>query len=195
MLSKTLPQIQYIKIENFRALPKVELKNLTPFTLLLDPNSSGKSTLFDVFVFLSECFEIGLHRAWDKHRLKTRSSKEAIVIEIQYKETDYPTIIYHLAVDERNGAPFVKEEWLKWQRNKHGQPFNFLNYKEGKGKAISGELPDEKDKRIEIPLKSPDLLAVNALGQLAQYPRVAALRDFITGWYISYLTLSALNLK
>lgn len=195
MLSKTPLQIQYVKIQNFRALRKVELKNLTSLTILLDPNGSGKSTLFDVFAFLSECFEIGLRRAWDKHRLKTRSIKEAVVIEIQYKETDYPTITYHLAVDERNGAPFVKEEWLKWRRGKHGQPFNFLNYKEGSGKVISGELPDEKDKRIEIPLKSPDLLAVNALGQLAEYPRIAALRDFITGWHISYLTISSLHLE
>lgn len=39
-----------------------------------------------------------------------------------------------------------------------------------------------------MPLKSPDLLAVNALGQFAEHPRVAALRDFITGWYVSYLS-------
>ena len=147
--NKTPPRIQYLKIENFRALRKVELKNLTPLTVLLGPNGSGKSTLFDVFAFLSECFELGLRRAWDKRgrakELKTRGSDEAIVIEIQYKEPDYPTITYHLAVDERNGAPFVKEEWLKWRRGKHGQPFNFLDYKEGNGKAISGELPDEKD--------------------------------------------------
>jgi predicted ATPase len=29
---------------------------------------------------------------------------------------------------------------------------------------------------------------VNALGQFAEHPRVAALRDFITGWYVSYLS-------
>ncbi|WP_244982353.1 AAA family ATPase [Cylindrospermopsis raciborskii] len=195
--NKTPPRIQYLKIENFRALRKVELKNLTPLTVLLGPNGSGKSTLFDVFAFLSECFELGLRRAWDKRgrakELKTRGSDEAIVIEIQYKEPDYPTITYHLAVDERNGAPFVKEEWLKWRRGKHGQPFNFLDYKEGNGKAISGELPDEKDKRIEIPLKSPDLLAVNALGQFAEHPRVAALRDFITGWHVSYLSADSIR--
>ncbi|MEB3146996.1 MAG: AAA family ATPase, partial [Cylindrospermopsis raciborskii 1523720] len=98
--NKTPPRIQYLKIENFRALRKVELKNLTPLTVLLGPNGSGKSTLFDVFAFLSECFELGLRRAWDKRgrakELKTRGSDEAIVIEIQYKEPDYPTITYHL---------------------------------------------------------------------------------------------------
>jgi predicted ATPase len=32
------------------------------------------------------------------------------------------------------------------------------------------------------------MLAVNTLGQLAKHPRVSALRRFITGWYLSYLT-------
>lgn len=186
------PRIEYLKVQNFRALRDVELKDITPLTVLLGPNGSGKSTLFDVFAFLAECFELGLRRAWDKRgrakELKTRGSDGAIVIEIKYKEANYPIITYHLAVDERNGAPFVKEEWLKWRRGKHGQPFNFLDYKEGSGRAISGELPDKEDQRIEIPLKSADLLAVNALGQFAEHPRVAALRDFITGWHVSYLS-------
>ena len=34
----------------------------------------------------------------------------------------------------------------------------------------------------------PDLLAVNALGQFAEHPRVVALRDFVTGWHVSYLS-------
>ena len=60
--------------------------------------------------------------------------------------------------------------------------------REGKGEAISGEQPDDRDKRVNVPLSSADLLAVNALGQFAEHPRVAALRDFITGWYVSYLS-------
>jgi predicted ATPase len=37
-------------------------------------------------------------------------------------------------------------------------------------------------------LSSPEMIAVNTLGQLAKHPRVNALRKFITGWYLSYLT-------
>src|SRR5882762_3519983 len=70
-----------------------------------------------------------------------------------------------------------------------GRPFRFLEYAEGRGRAASGEQPDEQDTRKDIPLKSPDLIAVNALGQFADHPRVAALRDFITGWYVSYLSV------
>ncbi|GIW19418.1 MAG: ATPase [Tepidiforma sp.] len=193
--SKTPPgqaRIQYLKVQNFRALHNIEFRDLKPLTVLVGPNGSGKSTVFDVFAFLAECFEIGLRRAWDKRgrakELKTRGSDGPVTIEIKYKEPKYPLITYHLAVDERAGGPFVAEEWLEWRRGQRGKPFRFLEYREGQGRAISGELPDDQDKRIEVPLSSADLLAVNALGQFADHPRVAALRDFITGWYVSYLS-------
>lgn len=187
-----LARIEYLKVQNFRALRDVEFKDLTPLTVLLGPNGSGKSTVFDVFAFLAECFELGLRRAWDKRgrarELKTRGGDGPVTIEIKYREPGYPLITYHLSVDEHKGGPVVVEEWLRWKRGSHGQPFRFLDYREGKGRAVSGEQPDEEDKRVDIPLKSADLLAVNALGQFAEHPRVAALRDFITGWYVSYLS-------
>ncbi len=189
------PRITYLRVENYRALRHVELKDLTPITVLLGPNGSGKSTVFDVFAFLSECFELGLRRAWDRRgrakELKTRGVDGPLVIEIKYKEPEFPLITYHLAVDERRGSPVVTEEWLSWRRGSTGKPFRFLDYKEGLGRAASGELPDETDRRIDIPLKSPDLIAVNALGQFAEHPRVAALRDFITGWYVSYFSVES----
>lgn len=189
----TPARIEYLKVQNFRALRSVEFRNLTPLTVLLGPNGSGKSTVFDVFAFLAECFELGLRRAWDKRgrskELVSRGAEGPVVIEIKYREKPgQPLITYHLAVAERNGAPIVVEEWLSWKRGRFGSPFRFLDYKEGQGQAISGALPDRQDQRIEIPLNAPDLLAVNALGQFADHPRVAALRQFITGWHVSYLS-------
>ncbi len=190
--TRSRARIEYLKVQNFRALRDIEFKDLTPLTVLLGPNGSGKSTVFDVFAFLAECFELGLRRAWDKRgrakELKTRGGDGPVTIEIKYREPGYPLITYHLAVDERAGGPVVVEEWLRWKRGSHGQPFRFLDYRDGKGKAVSGEHPDEQDTRIDAPLKSADLLAVNALGQFAEHPRVAALRDFIAGWYVSYLS-------
>ena len=77
---------------------------------------------------------------------------------------------------------------MQWKRSRYGRPFRFLDYREGIGQAIRGELPDEQDKTVEFPLSSSDLLAVNALGQFAEHPRVVALRQFITGWHVSYLS-------
>jgi len=189
-------RLEYLRVENFRALKKVEFKALTPLTVLLGPNGSGKSTVFDVFAFLSECFESGLRRAWDRRgrakELKSRGAEGPVVIEIRYREAPgSPLITYHLAVDEEHGSPVVVEEWLQWRRGERGAPFRFLEYKLGIGKAASGAMPDEKDVRTEIPLKSPDLIAVNALGQFSNHPRVAALRDFIMGWYVSYFSVDS----
>ncbi len=187
-------RIEYLKVENYRALRSVELKDLTPLTVLLGPNGSGKSTIFDVFNFLSECFQAGLRPAWENRQrgreLKTRGSEGPIVIELKYREMPrQPVITYHLAIDEEPKGPVIVEEWLQWKRGSHGRPFKFLDYRRGQGSAASGEEPDETDRRIDTPLRSPDLIAVNTLGQFAAHPRIAALREFITDWYVSYLSI------
>lgn len=188
-------RIEYLRVENYRALGKVELTGITPLTVLLGPNGSGKSTIFDVFNFLSECLQYGLRHAWDRRgrakELKTRGQTGPVTIELKYRERPKsPLITYHLAVDEEHGKALVAEEWLSWRRGKQvGRPFRFLDYKRGQGSAISGEEPDETGRRVETPLRSPDLIAVNTLGQFAEHPRVAALREFITDWYVSYLSI------
>jgi predicted ATPase len=189
------PRIEYLKVQNYRALHDIEIKDVTPLTVLLGPNGSGKSTIFDVFGFLAECFESGLRRAWDRRgrakELRTRGAQGPVVIELKYRETPgSPLITYHLAIEEEDRGPVVSEEWLAWRRGRqYGQPFRFLNYRRGKGEAVSGEEPDEQDQRVESALTAPDLIAVNTLGQFAEHPRVAALREFITGWYVSYLSI------
>lgn len=190
---ESVPRIQYLRVKNYRALHDLELKNITPLTVFLGPNGSGKSTIFDVFAFLSECFSVGLRKALDKRgrfkELRTRGSKRPIEIELKYKESDdLPIVTYHLSLDEGIAGPYVAEEWLQWRRGQQGKPFRFLDFKNGQGQAIAGENPVEEDERISEVLSSPDVLAVNALGQLAKNPRVIALRKFITGWYLSYLT-------
>ena len=187
------PRIERLKVQNFRALRDIEFKNLTPLTVLLGPNGSGKSTVFDVFAFLAECFERGLRQAWDNRgrarELKSREADGPILIEIAYREhPSSPLMTYHLEVNEKSNRPFVAQESLHWRRQRYGSPFKFLDYAEGVGQVISGEQPTEQDKRIKVPLSAPDALAVNTLGQLAENPRIVALRNFIMGWHVSYLS-------
>ena len=191
--SMQVPRIEYLRVRNFRALGNIDVEDLTPMTVLLGPNGSGKSTLFDVFAFLAECFMTDLRRAWDRRgrarELKTRDAEGPIVIELGYRERpDFPRIGYHLEIDERGRDPVVLREWLRWKRMSWGGPFHFLDYREGKGRAVGGDEPGVEGGRQEIPLKRSDLLAVNALGQFQGHPRVAALRDFIMGWHVSYLS-------
>lgn len=190
------PRVETLRVQNYRALRDVRLDSITPLTVLLGPNGSGKSTVFDVFAFLSECFGEGLRKAWDRRgrfrELRSRDSNGPIVIELQYREKPgTPLITYHLEIDEKDRGPVVKHEFLRWKRTHPAAPFYFLNYSEGKGEVITGEQPESQDKRIDKPLSGPDVLAVNTLGQLAENPRVIALRNFITSWHLSYLSADA----
>lgn len=197
--SSGVPRIERLLVKNYRALKDLEMKDLTPLTVLLGPNGSGKSTVFDVFAFLSECFTEGLRKAMDRRgrfrELRTRGSQAPIVIELKYRESPYAKgnlrtrlITYHLAIQEEPTGPVIKEEWLGWTRGSSGRPFRFLDLKMGSGLVVSGELPDETDDRRPVQLDSPDILGVNTLGQFADHPRASALRRFITGWYLSYLS-------
>ena len=192
--SQTPPRVEQLRVRNYRALKQVELKRITPLTVLIGPNGSGKSALFDVFSFLSECFQQGLRAAWDRRgrarELRTRGETGPIVFELKYRKRPQPPLItYHLAINEGARGPIVVEEWLQWRRGSHGRPFRFLDLQNGQGQAFSGEMPDAQDRRITISLRSPDVLAVNTLGQFADHPRVAALREFIADWHISYLSI------
>ena len=198
LLREYVPRIEYLRVRNYRALHDLELRRVTPLTVFLGPNGSGKSTIFDVFAFLSECFSVGLRKAWDKRgrfkELRTRGADGPIVFELKYREKPQsPTITYHLAIEEGQRGPYVAEEWLQWRRQDRGKPFKFLDFKEGAGQVITGEMPDEQDTRIEERLDSPEVLAVNTLGQFAKHPRVSALRRFIAGWYLSYLTADSIR--
>jgi predicted ATPase len=189
----TPPRIEYLRVQNYRALRDLELRGITPLTVFVGPNGSGKSTIFDVFAFLSECFLVGLRKAWDRRgrfkELRSRGSDGAISFELKYRERQKtPIITYHLAIDEDKDGPFVAEEWLQWRRQEKGKPFRFLDFKQGAGRVVSGEKPDAQDERIDEELDSRERLAVNTLGQFTKHPRVSALRRFITDWYLSYLT-------
>lgn len=197
-MSETIhpPRIERLHVRNYRALKDITLEKLTPLTVLLGPNGSGKSTVFDVFAFLSECFSDGLRKAWERRgrfrELRSRDQGGSIVIEIQYREKPgTPLITYHLEIEERAKGPVVKREFLRWKRGHPAAPFHFLDYQYGQGKVITGENPESSDTRIEKPLSGQDVLAVNTLGTLAENPRVIALRSFITGWHLSYLSADA----
>jgi predicted ATPase len=193
LIIKSVPRIEYLRVQNFRALQNLELKNIKPLTVFLGPNGSGKSTVFDVFAFLSECFSVGLRKAWDKRgrfkELRTRGCEGPIEFELKYREKkDSPVITYILKIDEDSKGPYVASERLLWRRGSTGQPFAFLEFERGVGKVITGNAPDISDAKMDESLDSPEMLAVNTLGQLSKNPRVIALRRFITGWYLSYLT-------
>ncbi|MBM3497292.1 MAG: ATPase [Armatimonadetes bacterium] len=189
------PRIEALRIRNFRALQDVRLDRLGPLTAFVGPNASGKSTVFDAFAFLSECLGTGLRGAWERRgrfrELRTRDQTGPLEFELKYRERPKaPLITYHLEIDEKAKGPVVAREWLRWTRRQRGRPFRFLNFEGGEGEVVTGDEPEEDDTRERSALASPEYLAVSTLGQLAENPRVVALRNFIEGWFLSYFSVS-----
>ena len=115
-----------------------------------------------------------------------------IEFELQYREKPKtPLLTYRLAINENPKGVHVETESLRWRRGSKGQPFRFLDFRQGEGRVIVGEAPDMKDTRIDEQLDDASMLAVGTLGQLARHPRVSALRRFVTGWHLSYLSADA----
>jgi predicted ATPase len=193
-----MAHIEGITIKNYRALQDVEFKGLQPLTVVLGPNGAGKSTFFDVFGFLADCLQTNVRKALDSRgrfsEVRSRAADGPISFTLRYRESDFgvqqrkrtPIITYHLAIDEKGGQPFVTEEYLAWRRGQRGRPFRFLDLRDGEGSVISGEVPEKTDERRPVKMDSPDILGIKALGQLSENPRVASLRRFIEGWFLSY---------
>lgn len=193
-------RLESLRVRNFRALRRIEMEDLTPLTVLVGPNGSGKSTVFEALAFLSDCFESGLRRAWDRRgrgrEIRTRGEDGPVTVELEYRErATEPSVTYHLEIDEEDGNPVVVSEWARWRPKPNGAPFRFLDYRRGRGRAVGGEAPGSGDERAEAPLRSADLLAADALGRFRRYPRIAALRTFIRGWHMSRLSAERIRAR
>ena len=180
------PQIERLKISNYRVLRNVEFKELTPLTVLLGPNGSGKSTVFDVFAFLHEAFTTNLRQAWEQRggmaELRSRGSSGSISIEITYREPLHESSwVYLLVLDEKDDAPVVARESFHSLANAgvEGSADGF-SFARGEGWVVA----DATGESTGVELDAPDVLGVEALGQFAAHPRVAALRRFISGWHL-----------
>jgi predicted ATPase len=83
-----VPRLTYLRIRNYRALRDVELRDLTPLTVLVGPNGSGKSTVLDALAFLAEAVSGDLRKAWeDRNRfagMRTRGSEGDISFELEF---------------------------------------------------------------------------------------------------------------
>ena len=130
-------------------------------------------------------------------------------------------ITYELAIDADDmGRPYVARERLRQRRSgqSRGWPFSFLMMNDGRGLVWKGEaqgqqvkedegagfdlarllgrllerLDEEESAETEIvELQDKRRLGIATLGALKQHPRIAAFREFIEGWYLSYFTPDA----
>jgi predicted ATPase len=200
-----------IRIKNFKSFSDLKLgqveygkgEPLPSFVCFIGPNGSGKSTLLDAFGFVSDCLLEGIESACDKparggfDRLRTQGSSGPISFEIFFEHDDPERpIVYNLQIDLIEGIPSATKESLRQRRKgeTRGQPYLFLNLNRGRGRVWAGKaLGAAQDLKMSKPVRLADLnqLGLSSLGNLAEHPRIVALRGYIEQWYLSYFVPDA----
>lgn len=196
-------QIERLRIRNFRAFRKVEMQDIPRLAVLVGANGTGKSSLFSVFGFLRDAMDANVRTALAKlggsrgfHEVRSRNSDGPIEIEVAYRiQPGPPLISYGISINlDRSGKPVVEREILRYRRGQHGPPWHFLDFKQGKGYAVTNEITEVKTaaelEREEQTLKSPDLLAIKGLAQFERFPAVVALGNLIERWHVSDFHIS-----
>lgn len=196
-------RIETIVVRNFKALQNIQLKDLPTYSVFVGANGSGKTTLFDLFGFLKDCLSGNVRTALQKRggfgEVVTRDSDEdLILIEIQYRMmiTNVERLItYHLEIERVGTKTVVKREILRYKRGRHGSPYHFLDFKYGKGYAVTNEEDfDKKDEDLDRDvqeLDSPDILALKGIGQFNRFKAASSLRQLLENWHVSDFHISA----
>jgi len=204
-----------IAIQNYGTLHDVRMGQLfsnqadqkgTPLeniVAIVGPSGNGKSTLADVFGFISDCLVGDVETACDKgnrggyERLVSQGSNDPIRFEIYYKESGKERpITYELTIaQDKMGRPYVKEERLRQRIKKYGYPLSFLHLQEGKGYAFIGTESGQDDdgkvisgQKEEVELSDIRKLGIVTLGAMKQYSRIEKFLSFLKSWYLCYFT-------
>lgn len=207
-----------IAIQNYGSLKRVKMGKLFSdqsgaelgnMVAIIGPSGNGKSTLADVFGFISDCLSSDVESACDANnrggydQLVSQGSDEPIHFEIYYRETSNSRpITYELTIaKDKNGRPYVKEERLRQRRpgNKNGRPLSFLYLNEGRGYAFEGKNSGQaEDGSVEgegekqnVTLADMRKLGIVTLGAMKEYERIEMFLKFLKSWYLCYFTPDA----
>lgn len=194
-------KIETIRLKNFKVFQSVEITNLPSLAVFVGANGTGKSTLFDVFGFLSDALKNNIKQAFSKRggfkEVISRENSDLIEIELQFRLEivgKQRLVTYRLELGEDNGKPYISREVLRYKRGAYGSPYHFLDFSRGEGYAITNEEDfDKKDEELDREIQklgSPDILAIKGLGQFERFKAANAFRSFIENWHVSDFHIS-----
>lgn len=189
-------KIESIRLKNYRSFQDLVLNDLPELAIFVGANGTGKSTLFDVFGFLSDALKNNIRQALTRRggfkEVISRGQIGFIEIELQFRLEIVKRerlVTYRLEIGEEKGVPFIAREVLRYKRGRYGSPYHFIDFARGEGTAITNEedfdKSDEQLDRENQKLGSSDILAIKGLGQFERFKAASAFRDFIENWHVS----------
>lgn len=177
--------LQRLRVKNFKLLRDVELE-LDPRvpTVLIGPNSSGKSTVLQVLDFLAHCAEEGFESAVTTHggvmAMTTLGSREPIEIEIEWR---FPESVMRWELSfhgSSHGVALIRREDLRF-----GDRVGLATQPDGQRVVV-----DQADQgAAPTPVISPRQLAFEAIVDPQRFKILGALRIMLR----DIVTMSALT--
>ncbi|MDR1492661.1 MAG: AAA family ATPase [Planctomycetaceae bacterium] len=195
-------QIESLQIKNYKVFKNLNISRLPSFCIIVGANGTGKSTFFDIFGFLQECLISNVNNAVQRRggfrELLSRHCDENDDVEtkLQYRMplNGKPRLVTYFLKIGRSAQNakhkiIVKQERLAFKRGAYGSPYNFLDFTEGQGEAVTNEKDfDEPKKRLkkeQHKMESPDILAIKGIGQLEKFKAASAFRSLLENWHVS----------
>ncbi len=189
-------KIEALRVKNFKTFKDIKLTNLPTISVFIGANGTGKTSLFDVFGFLRDSLQDNVKVALQKRggfkEVVTRGETGPIEIEIKFREDvgkTSPLVTYSLTISLENHQPVVEREILKYRRGQKGKPWHFLDFRKGKGDAITNEEnyadKESKEEKEQQQVDSPDILALKGLGQFQRFKVANSFRRLIESWHVS----------
>ncbi len=202
-----------VRIRNFGPLKDIKMgqtvtesneKPLDNMVAVIGSCGTGKSSLADVFAFITDCLDSDAETACDANgrggysQLISQGTHDGMHFELYCRESSNSSpISYELTIGvDENGRPCVKSERLSQQENKTGRMLVFMNLAYGKGFAcegtdggideITGEVSGEngKGKRTDVALSNTRRLGIAVLGAMKQYTRIAGFLGFMRSCHL-----------
>ena len=202
-----------IRVRNYGALKDIKMgqtyadkegsEPLHNMVAIIGPSGNGKSSLADVFGFISDCLNTDVEAACDANnrggymQLISQGSEEDMYFELYYRETSNSRpITYELTIGlDKDQRPCVKSERLRQCVKKRGWPLSFLYLIGGKGFAFVGnEGGQDEDtgaitgEKMEVELNDTRKLGIVTLGTMTQYARIEKFLGFLRSWFLCYFS-------
>jgi predicted ATPase len=191
-------KIETIEIRNYKVFQDVKIDNIGSMGVFLGENGTGKTTLFDVFSFMKACLTENVRSALQARggysEVHSRAGDGDIHLVFRYRtNANSPLCLYELQIGVgKNGDPVIKYEVLN-STNEDGIGFN-LTRKDTIAVIKNSWKKISPPESVEFKMASPDVLAINVIGQMAKHEAAVEFRIFLEDWFVSDFQIDKMRL-
>ncbi len=186
--------LQFVYVDEDLTQTKYEL---SPLSVLIGRNGTGKSSVLDAFAFIDDCMKLGLEDACLKRggyeSLYSQGSAGPLSFGFNFRLTPHSKVLtYVVNIDFGIGnRPYVETELLAYRAEtaeSFGMPILFFQNGEKIVRHLltNGKISDDMSRVERTDMRH---LGVATLGEQRDYPVVGEIKNFFANFYLSQASL------